>query len=550
MTLFPSILAQATATATQAATEPAAPLSLAGEYHVRWKEWLEFHDWKIAVSAFSTFFLMLLLAFILTRVFRQFLKASRLARSTRWGTLAITLYFTLIAAHPFLMTDKFDLLSLFFHKTIVAILLVVAFRYLDRLLILPVLTRISGATPSRFIHQIILAVTGGFLILAYCSWAFGIEIGSFIAGSAVISIVLGLALQETLGNFFSGMVLQASVPFKTGDWIQVGDAEGRVIEMTWRAVTLLTNSNNHVLIPNSSVAKEKIVNYHTPSVATATTISIGLDYSIAPNDAKRVLLQAANDTEGVLADPASLVLLESFDDSAIKYTLKFWIDQPQKHVLIEQAVRVNVWYRLNQAAMNIPFPIRTVEVTDSEKKQAANLQTARGARLAAFGKIPLFAHLAPDLLAHLAAETREFSLAAGQTFYRQGDPGEVLFVLVEGTIAITVSTQDSPPRQIDMDDMSAPAIFGEGTAVTGGHRSATVRCKTDVKAIEIDRDHLQTLFTRDPDLMRRISEAVAQRQKARDEVMKQQGVTQADTAQHAPHTVLDRMRRMFNILGK
>jgi len=283
-----------------AASQPAADPST---YHVAWEKWLTFYNWEIAVRSIATLILILLLYMIVARIFRKQLQNSRLTRATTWGVISAAFYFAILAAHPYLMIDQHDIVTLVIHKAFVAILLMVLVRYLDRLIIIPLLTRVSKTTPSRFVHQIIIAVISVFVLAGYCSWAFNIEIGSFLAGSAVISIVLGLALQETLGNFFSGMVLQASVPFQPGDWIKIGDMEGRVIEMTWRAVTLLSGENNNVLIPNSTVAKEKITNFHSPSVATASSISIGLDYSLPPNEAKRVLIQAARDVQGVLSQP-------------------------------------------------------------------------------------------------------------------------------------------------------------------------------------------------------------------------------------------------------
>src|SRR6185503_4525029 len=104
-------------------------------------------------------------------------------------------------------------------------------------------------------------VLASFALLIFGSIAFGWDINAFLAGSAVVSIVLGLALQESLGNFFSGLVMQASPPFAIGDWIICGAHEGRVVDMTWRAVTIHTNEDNFILIPNATVAKAEIVNY-------------------------------------------------------------------------------------------------------------------------------------------------------------------------------------------------------------------------------------------------------------------------------------------------
>ena len=106
------------------------------------------------------------------------------------------------------------------------------------LLIVPMLTRRGTVRMPRFFHQIVNIVLALFAILIFGSVAFGWDIDRFLAGSAVASIVLGLALQESLGNFFSGLVMQAAPPFALGDWIICGDHEGRVVDMTWRALVM------------------------------------------------------------------------------------------------------------------------------------------------------------------------------------------------------------------------------------------------------------------------------------------------------------------------
>ncbi len=534
-----NILAQATPTSQPANT-----------WHAPWERWLTFYSTQSALMTVATFVSLLLSYWVLARIFKVYLDKYKLQRATALGAIAAVFYFTLLAAHAKLMVDPYDIIAVTIHKIFAAILCLVGIRYVDGLMILPVLTRISGGPPSRFIHQIVISVLSIFVIAGYCSWAFGIELGSLVAGSAVVSIVIGLALQETLGNFFSGMVLQASVPFQPGDWIQIGDTEGRVLEMTWRAVTLLTGANNYVLIPNGTVAKEKIINYHSPTAATAVSAAVGLDYSIPPNDAKRVLVQAAKDTPGVLATPEPSAALASFDDSAITYKVFFWINEPPKHGAIEQAVRVSIWYRLNQAGMNIPFPMRTIELTDSEKKQTALREESKTARLAALKKSPLFSDLAPELQEKLAAETRDFSLAAGQTFFRQGDTGGSLFVLQSGTVSVTYRADDGTETEVMT--LEAPTIFGEISAITGQPRGATYSAKTDVRALEIDRDHLQDIFTHDPNLATHFSTFVAERQKHRDELLKKAGAADNPSQQQhtEPHNVLDRMKRLFALLPR
>ena len=213
-------------------------------------------------------------------------------------------------------------------------------------------------------------------------------------------------------------------------------------------------------------------------------------------------------------------------------------------------VRTNIWYRLNQAAYSMPFPIRTVEYTNSEKKGAALHKASSAARLAAIKNSPLFSEIAPEVQEKLAAETRDFALAAGQTFYRQGDLGDSLFVIQSGSVTITYRADDG--HEFDITTLDAPNVFGELTAITGQVRGATYRAKTDVRALEIDRDHLQALFTHDPNLATHFSNFVAERQKVREDLLKKAGAERpSDSHPHAePHNVLDRMKRLFALRAR
>jgi small-conductance mechanosensitive channel len=541
-----NLLAQIEAPATAPATQTAAVV-VDRSYDIPWEKWVTFRSHQQWIGAIAALLLILIVGAVLVRIFKRQLERYQLTRITRWAIIGIAIYSGIALSHPRRILDPYDILSLIINKSFVALMLLVLVRYIDRIIVLPLLTRVSRSAPSRIIHQIIIFTISFFVLAGYISWAFGIEIGSFLAGSAILSIIIGLALQETLGNFFSGMVLQAAVPFKPGDWIQIGDVEGRVIEMTWRAVTVHTLSNNHVLIPNSVVAKDKITNFYAPSLTTGTSIAIGLDYSIPPNEAKRALIQAALDVPGVLPNPgASLV---SFEDSAILYKLNFSVNHPERRGAIEEAVRVNVWYRVNQARYNIPFPIRTVEITDPEKRTLAAHDSAKADRLAAIQKSPLFAALAPDLMEQLAEQTRDFTLAAGQTFYRQNDQGNSLFVLMSGTISsiIRIEEPGQPPRDIDAGDTTAPAVFGEISALTSQPRGATQRAKTDVRAMEIDQSHLKKIFDANPQLMEHFSQAVAKRTEEVKALRDQLGAPTPTTEQPShPDSILHRMKRLFN----
>jgi CRP-like cAMP-binding protein len=261
--------------------------------------------------------------------------------------------------------------------------------------------------------------------------------------------------------------------------------------------------------------------------------------------ARKVLIQAALETPGVLKNPAPNAVVVSFDASSIGYRLGFWIDEPQKHGGIENTIRANMWYRLKQAGINIPYNIMTVEMADTQKR--ATLQESRGhaARLEAIRKNPLFSGLDESLQEMIASKTTDFHLAAGQVFFHQDDPADSMFILLEGTAELRIRTEDG--REITAREMHAGDSFAEISAFTGNPRSGTISAKTDVRAMEITRQHLQDLFSQQPQLMANISERVAKLQQELAATLKAMGAAQPA---HETHThsqnVLERMRSFFS----
>ena len=109
----------------------------------------------------------------------------------------------------------------------------------------------------------------------------------FLTTSAVGAVVIGFALQDTLGNMFSGLAIQVEKPFRVGHWITVGPYEGIVSEVTWRATKLRTKAGNLVILPNSFISKEAITNYSEPTSPTRLEVDVGVSYDVPPNQVRR-----------------------------------------------------------------------------------------------------------------------------------------------------------------------------------------------------------------------------------------------------------------------
>jgi small-conductance mechanosensitive channel len=189
-----------------------------------------------------------------------------------------------------------------------------------------------------------------------------LDVTALVATSAVTSLVLGLALQPILGNFFAGLVISIEKPFRINDWIKVGEHEGRVAAITWRTTHLRTRDNDNLVIPNSKMADERVLNYYYPHPVHREKVRVGVGYGEPPYRVRRVLLDCVSGVQGILDKPAPDVLLLSFEPSSILYELRVWIDDIAQSHRIASDLRARIWEDLRKEGIEIPYPIQTLEI--------------------------------------------------------------------------------------------------------------------------------------------------------------------------------------------
>lgn len=189
-----------------------------------------------------------------------------------------------------------------------------------------------------------------------------LELGALLGAGAVTSLVLGLALQPILTNFFAGVVISLEKPFRINDWIKVGDTDGQVVQMTWRTTHLRTRDNDNVVIPNSEIASRELLNYYYPHPLHLQRVHVGAHYKSPPYRVRHALLNAASRVKGVLEKPTSEVYLISFDESSISYELRLWVEDIARIPRIASQARMEIWEEFKRHDITIPFPIRTLEI--------------------------------------------------------------------------------------------------------------------------------------------------------------------------------------------
>jgi len=250
-------------------------------------------------------------------------------------------------------------------------------------LMLPTAAQQTRKGVPPLIRLLLVGLIAVLALLILVKWSFPeLSLTPMFVTSGVVSIVLGLAVQDLLSNLLAGVVISLERPFKVGDWVGVGQTEGEVLDIGWRATKIRTRNNDCVLIPNNVTARESVVNYEEPTPLHLVKVCAGVAYETPCGLAVTALLDAAARVEGVLRSPAPDVHLRDFADSCMQYELRVWIENYAVMPAIESDVRKEIWYSFKRNNITIPFPQRDVNVrrppAESPQRTAAQLIAVAG----------------------------------------------------------------------------------------------------------------------------------------------------------------------------
>lgn len=210
----------------------------------------------------------------------------------------------------------------------------------------------------------------------------GIDLGNLLLGAGVLGIVLGLAARQTLGAVLAGFVLLFSRPFAIGDWVQINDREGYVVDVTIFNTEIRTFDDEHVVIPNDIVTGSSIVN-RSRRGQLRIDVEVSVDYDADPREAATVAREAMEAVDGVAESPPPKVVLKEFESSAIVLECRFYIRDPtaEKRWTTQTGVVAAVSEAFDEAGIKIPFPQRELVGRDEaggfEITAASDLQVTR-----------------------------------------------------------------------------------------------------------------------------------------------------------------------------
>jgi small-conductance mechanosensitive channel/CRP-like cAMP-binding protein len=332
-----------------------------------------------------------------------------------------------------------------------------------------------------------------------------VDLGALFTTSAIFGVIIGLALQDTLGNLFAGISLQADKPFQVGDVITVGQWTGVVEEITWRGIKLRTFQNHIVLISNSQAGKESIEVCPRDNL-NARLVFFNTLYTDSPARAIHVVREAVREADNVSQKIKPIVRIRNLGDNGVDYEVKYWLEDYAKYNDTDALVRQRIWYAFKRAGLNFAFPTRTLYI-ERPGKAVAGQADGRGfiERLSA---VDIFAPLSMEEIGTLAGASVSHVFAPGETVIRAGEEGASMFVVHHGRVQVQISDNGRPRTVAVLKDGD---FFGEMALFTGEPRTANVVAVEETEVLEIRHQAMKILFETNPDLVEALSHIIAER---------------------------------------
>jgi small-conductance mechanosensitive channel len=359
----------------------------------------------------------------------------------------------------------------------------------------------------RDLGSFLLVLIGSAIVL---SSVWGADLGGFLTALGVGSLVLGLALQDSLGNIFSGVALLFEQPITMGDWVQIGDSLGQVVEVNWRSVHLKTMNDDLRVIPNAELAKGQFINFSRPTPLHREEVPISFSYDDPPNRVRQLLISAVLEIPGVLSTPPPDVVVVSYGDFAINYKVQVFAPDFLTGAGIQDEINRRIWYLAKRHGLTMPYPMQQ-EVPYASTAPSPVEQGV--ASLQFLKSTPGFASLSSERLEQLLAECEVRSYATHEVVLHRLMPLDGLYLILSGEAELVLP--DAAGRPCSLGVLLRGECFGEKSSLLHGRiAETTVLACDDLEVLVIPCERLQEVMVESPRLAVDLNEVIEIRQRA------------------------------------
>ena len=421
----------------------------------------------------------------------------------------------------------------------------VAFIHLVATVVFRGLLPAFGVVIPRIAHDLTftgLSLAWGILWLRLA----GVDPTQLFTTSAVITAVLAISMQDTLGNVLGGVTLQLDNSLRVGDWVRVDDVSGLVTDVHWRYTVIETRARELVIMPNGWLMKNRFTVLRAPvdaPFAWRRGVQFNIDPTADPAAVIQALERAVLDAEipHVLTDPPPSAILSEVASGYCRYTLRYWLAEPRFDDPGDSSVRVHALASLGRAGIRPGVPQEErLTIKENESWRAAQGQQDFERRLAAIRRTELFAQLPEQEQKTLAGHLIHAPFAAGDIITRQGAVAHWLYLIIRGEANVVV---DGPEGRLQVSTLHDGAIFGEMGMLTGEARSATVVAVSSVDCYRLDKEGFAKVIEQRPEIATEITAIVEARNEERHALMARAGQANANRN----NDLLNRIRSFFSL---
>lgn len=402
--------------------------------------------------------------------------------------------------------------------------------------------------PPRIMRDLLLALA--YIIVAITSLSIiKVDVSGIVATSAVITAVIGLSFQDTLGNMMGGMALQAERAISVGDWIRIDDREGLVKEIRWRHTSIETRNWDTIVIPNSVLMKSQVTVLGRRAGSPRQHrqwVHFYVDFRYSPVDVIEAVQAAlrAEPIPNIARTPQPDCIFLDFRESYANYAVRYWLTDLAADDPTNSVVRTRIYFALRRVNIPLSIPAHSIFITeDDAKRREQKADKERADRSEAIKRVELFGTLTDDERKDLASGLTFAPFVRGEAMTRQGAEAHWLYLITQGEAEVRVSVDGSGASE-RVATLSAGDFFGEMGLMTGEPRSATVVALTDVDCYRLDKETFQQTLQSRPEIAKDISSILARRRVELEAA--REGLSEESMRQRMRHHQNDLLKRIQN----
>jgi len=419
------------------------------------------------------------------------------------------------------------------------------------MLVFKVILPLVGFTPPRIMQDVTVAM----IHLAwgiFCLQAYGVSLAGILTTSAVLTAVIGFSMQDTLGNILAGLAIQTDHSIRVGDFIQLDNQFGCVVETRWRYTAVQTPNWETMIIPNSVLMKNKfsvLGRRIGEPVQWRRWIYFNVAYRHSPAHVIEVVEKGLRSAEilYVAKTPPIHCLFIDYADSFAKYAVRYWCTNLFIESPTDSEIRVHLYAALQRAGIELATPTQSVLLTqETDERVARQTEEEAHHRVIVLHKLELFRMLHEKELLRLAQHLTPAPFVKGDIIIRQGSIAHNLYIISEGHVDVVVENAEKESSKVA--DLGPGKFFGEIGLLTGEPRVATVIATTPVQSYRLDKESLQEIMKARPAIAEEISHVLAQRQTELNSILHNlDSESKAKRLQRDQSDILGKIKNFFSL---